>query len=286
VAAVQSLWLILRLAPSCVVGMGGYVAGPAGVAAWLMRKPLLIQEQNAVAGTSNRMLAPLASKVFTGFSGAFPKRVDAVTVGNPIRAELLHQGAQLGYSYRGQRPLQLLIIGGSLGAKAINNVMPGVLRELSSKGVAHDIDVRHQCGELHTDDVKNAYGEMLGSQVEVSAFIEDMAEAYSWADIVLCRAGALTVSELAIMGRPSILVPLPQAIDDHQTYNARSLVEAGAATVVKQSELTPVTLAEILQTYLTAPQQLSAMASAAKAAAKPDATHLVCDACEALIHGR
>ena len=286
VAALQSLWLVLRLSPSCVVGMGGYVAGPAGVAAWLLRKPLVIQEQNAVAGTSNRMLAKLATKVFTGFSNAFASDVETETVGNPVRAELIREAAISSYDYRGQRPLRLLIIGGSLGAKPINDVIPATLHDLTSRGLDDELLVRHQCGEIHAEVVRKCYGEQHDSKIVVSAFIEDMAEAYSWADIVLCRAGALTVSELAIMGRPSILVPLPQAIDDHQTHNARSLERVGAAVLVKQSDMTSAALADILQTFIEDPQQLTNMAQAAAAAAKPDATRLVCDSCEALIHGR
>ncbi|MCL4104183.1 UNVERIFIED_CONTAM: hypothetical protein GTU68_035045 [Idotea baltica] len=263
VAALQALWLVFRLSPNCVVGLGGYVAGPAGVAAWLLRKPLIIQEQNAVAGTSNRMLAPLATKVFTGFPNAFSDDVVTETV-----------AADSSYSFSGQRPLQLLIIGGSLGAKPINDVMPETVLKLTEKGLATQLKVT------------NAYAHAENSQVTVSPFIEDMAEAYGWADIVLCRAGALTVSELAIMGRPSILVPLPQAIDDHQTHNARSLEQVGAALLIKQSEMTATTLAELLQSFVSKPEQLREMARAAAAAAKPDATQLVCDSCEVLIHGR
>jgi UDP-N-acetylglucosamine--N-acetylmuramyl-(pentapeptide) pyrophosphoryl-undecaprenol N-acetylglucosamine transferase len=286
VAAVQALWLVLRLSPSCVVGLGGYVAGPAGVAAWLLRKPLIIQEQNAVAGTSNRMLAPLATKVFTGFSGAFTGDVETETVGNPVRAELIRESSKSSYDYDGVRALRLLIIGGSQGAKPINDVIPATLSDLRSRGLAEDILVRHQCGELHDEAVTKAYGEEYNAQVVVSAFIEDMAEAYSWADIVLCRAGALTVSELAIMGRPSILIPLPQAIDDHQTYNARTLEKAGAALLLKQSDMTSVALADALQSFIQEPKQLMSMSHAAAAAAKPDATRLVCDFCEAIINGR
>jgi UDP-N-acetylglucosamine--N-acetylmuramyl-(pentapeptide) pyrophosphoryl-undecaprenol N-acetylglucosamine transferase len=286
VAAVQSLWLVLRLSPSCVVGLGGYVAGPAGVAAWLLRKPLIIQEQNAVAGTSNRMLAPLATKVFTGFDGAFTGDVEAETVGNPVRDELIRESANSSYHYDGARALRLLVIGGSLGAKPINDVMPATLSDLRARGLSEDILVRHQCGELHAEAVTKAYGEEYNTQVVVSAFIEDMAGAYSWADIVLCRAGALTVSELAIMGRPAILIPLPQAIDDHQTHNARTLEHVGAALLLKQSDMTSAVLADVLQSFMKDPQQLMNMSQAAAAAAKPDATRLVCDSCEALIHGR
>jgi len=284
VAAVQALWLMCRLSPQCVVGLGGYVAGPAGVAAWLLRKPLIIHEQNAVAGTTNRMLAPLASKVLAGFAGAFGDKVDDEIVGNPVRDELLQGGNQSAYSYEGQRPLRLLVMGGSLGAKPINDVMPAVMRGLGEPGVQALIEVRHQCGEAHIVPVLAAYGD--DDRVQVSAFIEDMAEAYQWADLVLCRAGALTVSELAIMGRPAILVPLPHAIDDHQSANARALSDLGGAILLRQADMTSETLVKILRGYIAHPKQLSTLAQAAAAAARPGATSRVCDSCEELIHGR
>lgn len=284
VAALQALWLVGRLAPRCVVGMGGYAAGPAGIAAWLLRRPLLIQEQNAVAGTTNRMLAPLADVVAAGFSGAFRGGVDYRVLGNPVRSELVAAGAGRHYDYTGGRALRLLVLGGSLGARAINQVVPGALRRVVAGGGW--IEVLHQAGEAHVAEVGAAYGERIGAGVRVEPFIEDMAAAYRWADLVLCRAGALTVSELAVMGCPAVLVPLPTAIDDHQSANARALSERGAALLLPQRELNQERLAQELQGLLARPARLAAMAAAASAAAMPDATDRVCDCCEALIHGR
>lgn len=282
-ASLQALWLVFRLAPRCVVGMGGYVAGPAGVAAWLLRKPLLIHEQNAVAGTTNRMLAPLASTVIAGFPGAFKEDIQYTVLGNPVRRELVAAGAASHYDYAGQRPLRLLVLGGSLGARPINNVIPGAVRKLV-KGNDAQLEVWHQAGDDHAPVVRESYGPLLDHGVRVAPFIEDMAGAYAWADLVLCRAGALTIAELSIMGRPSMLVPLPQAIDDHQSANARFLTECGAAILLRQSEMTEDSLVTALQDCLSHPQKLSTMAAAAVATATPDAAERVSDYCEELMH--
>jgi UDP-N-acetylglucosamine--N-acetylmuramyl-(pentapeptide) pyrophosphoryl-undecaprenol N-acetylglucosamine transferase len=282
-ASVQALWLVYRLAPRCVVGMGGYVAGPAGVAAWLLRKPLLIHEQNAVAGTTNRMLAPMARRVAAGFPGAFKSGIEFTVTGNPVRKELLVAGANRHYDYAGQRALRLLVLGGSLGAQAINEVMPSVVSKLLQAGKA--LEVRHQAGELHAERVRASYGELLDDKVRVNPFIEDMAEAYGWADLVLCRAGALTVSELAIMGCPAILVPLPGAIDDHQTANARALSAVGGAVLMPQAAMTVDTVAQALLAYIAEPQRLANMAAAVSAAASPRAAEQVSDYCQELING-
>ncbi len=284
VASVQALWLLYRLSPGCVVGMGGYVAGPAGVAAWLLRKPLLIHEQNAVAGTTNRMLAPLAGRVLAAFPGAFRENIDALVLGNPVRGALIEAGAARQYDYAGQRPLHLLVLGGSLGAKPINEVLPATLRAVRDGG--GELELWHQTGEAHLDVVRQSYGELLEQGARVDPFIEDMAAAYGWADLVLCRAGALTVSELAIMGCPSILVPLPYAIDDHQSANARSLSDRGAAVLLRQADMTADGLAASLRSYMAHPQMLANMAAEARAAATPDAAARVSDCCEELIHGR
>ncbi len=285
VAAMQALWLVYRLAPSCVIGLGGYVAGPAGIAAWLLRKPLIIHEQNAVAGTTNRMLAPFAAKVLAGFPGAFANDIEVVTVGNPVRRALVEAGAENTFSYTGQRPLRLLVLGGSLGAKPINDLLPELVRELFMVESEGAIEVHHQCGEAHAELVRQSYGNLLCGSIQVFPFIEDMAGAYRWADLVLCRAGALTVSELAIMGRPSILVPLPHAIDDHQTYNARSLSDRGAAILLRQALMSNEAVLKILRGYLAYPQRLVSMAEAAATAAIPEAANLVCNSCEELIDG-
>ena len=283
-STLQALWLVFRLSPQCVVGMGGYVAGPAGVAAWLMRKPLLIHEQNAVAGTTNRLLAPFASKVLAGFPGAFKTEVDNTVVGNPVRRELLQRAANSDYDFAGQRPLRLLIVGGSLGAKPINELLPSVVKSIVGDDTSGVIEVWHQTGIAHLEPVRESYGQLLDVGVKVTAFIEDMASAYEWADLVLCRAGALTVSELSIMGRPAILVPLPHAIDDHQTANAHFLSDPGGGILLRQDELSVGSLRKVLESYLKYPGLLDAMASASANLGTPGATKSVCDYCEELIN--
>ena len=283
VAVLQALWLVLRRGPRCVVGMGGYVSGPAGVAAWMLRKPLVIHEQNAVAGTTNRMLAPLATRVFAGFPGAFDNTTNYTVLGNPVRRELLMARANRQYDYTGQRSLRLLIVGGSLGARPINDVMPGVIKSLAKSENAL-IEVWHQTGEGHDDDVRRHYGSLLDRGVRVEPFIEDMAEAYSWADLVLCRCGALTITELCIVGRPAILVPLPHAIDDHQTANAGALTGCGGARLLRQGDMDEPSVLGLLQHFLSNPQDLSAMAAAAFGAAIPDAAERVSDCCEELMY--
>ncbi|WP_241505965.1 undecaprenyldiphospho-muramoylpentapeptide beta-N-acetylglucosaminyltransferase [Parahaliea mediterranea] len=275
----QALALVARMRPHCVLGMGGYAAGPAGLAAWLLRRPLVVHEQNAVAGTTNRLLAPLARRVIAGFAGAFKGRDDVLVLGNPVRAELLAAGERKQWSYDGQRPLRLLIVGGSLGAKPINDLLPEVVRTLQqSRGEV--LEVLHQTGTVQAASVAEAYGELHNTAARVQPFIEDMAAAYSWADLVLCRAGALTVAELAVMGLPSLLIPLPHAIDDHQTGNARSLTERGAGVLLRQSELSAAALCATLAGYIDQPAQLAVMARAAREAARPDATRQVADCCE------
>ena len=273
--------MVLRRWPACVVGMGGYVAGPAGVAAWLLRRPLLIHEQNAVAGTTNRMLAPLANTVVAGFPAAFKGDVEFRVLGNPVRADLIEAGKYLEYEYSGQRPLRLLVLGGSLGAKPLNDAVPVAVTSLLQKD--EPIEVWHQCGEAHYAEVSRAYPENA-EDVRVAPFIEDMAQAYAWADVVICRAGALTVSELAVMGRPAILVPLPHAIDDHQTANAHSLSDRGGAILLRQEDMTPEVLARALHSYMEYPERLAAMASASRSVATPGAAAAVTDCCEELLH--
>lgn len=282
-AAMQALWLVLRTMPRCVVGMGGYVAGPAGVAAWMMRRPLLIHEQNAVAGTTNRMLAPLADAVIAGFPGAFRGDVEYEVLGNPVRADLIAAAEALEYDYDGERPLRLLVLGGSLGSKPINEAVPGVVRRLLRGRHIDPTEVWHQAGDSHAASVAASYGDLLSETVKVVPFIEDMAAAYAWADVVICRAGALTVSELAIMGRPAILVPLPHAIDDHQTANAHALADLGGAILLRQSDMTEDSLIIALRAYMEYPGRLRTMAEAARKAATPEAAGQVADEVEALI---
>lgn len=267
----QSMWLMLKLKPNVVIGMGGYVTAPAGIAAWLLRKPLVIHEQNAIAGMSNRHLARLATTVLQAFPNTFPATKKAQTVGNPVRsaiAELPTPEQRLGQR---SGKLQVLIVGGSLGAQAINEIMPQILAALPDQ-----ITVWHQTGKS-TFDTANAEYQRLGLTAKVEPFIDDMAQAYAWADIVICRAGALTVSELAVAGVASILVPLPIAVDDHQTANAKWLANAGAAMLMPQRELTPEALTQVLLNFYQNRSQLLTMAQAAKHVAVLDAVTRVAD---------
>jgi UDP-N-acetylglucosamine--N-acetylmuramyl-(pentapeptide) pyrophosphoryl-undecaprenol N-acetylglucosamine transferase len=281
----RAILLLRKLGPSCVVGMGGFAAGPAGIAAWILRIPLLIHEQNAVAGTTNRLLAPFAKKVVAAFEGAFGKKRKVAVVGNPVRRELLEAGAVREYEYAGQRPLRILVLGGSLGAAPINDIIPGTVRRLE-RDRAGKFEVWHQTGEVHIEEMTERYGGIKKEPIALAPFIEDMEMAYKWADIVLCRSGALTVSELAIMGRPAILVPLPQAIDDHQKLNARILRKAGAAEVLLQTELDSYRLGDMFRNYMANPHELEAMSVAAYRVGTPHATQKICDFCEDLCNGR
>ncbi|ERS89145.1 undecaprenyldiphospho-muramoylpentapeptide beta-N-acetylglucosaminyltransferase [Halomonas sp. PBN3] len=272
--AVWQAWRVIRaFDPQLVVGLGGFASGPGGLAAWLSRRPLVIHEQNAVAGLTNRALARLARRVYAAFPQAFPGRAEVV--GNPVRAEI----AALGETPRDSagmagRPLRLLVVGGSLGAQALNQGLPEALARLPA---ARRPEVRHQAGRDKEAATRDAYAEH-GVAAEVSPFIDDMAEAYAWADLVVCRAGALTVAELAAAAKPALFVPFPHAVDDHQTANARALVEEGAAELLPQSRLSAATLAERLAALLD-PDTLATMASRARACAHLDAVERLVAGC-------
>jgi UDP-N-acetylglucosamine--N-acetylmuramyl-(pentapeptide) pyrophosphoryl-undecaprenol N-acetylglucosamine transferase len=249
----QSLRVMWRHRPAAVLGMGGFVSGPGGLAAWLTRRPLVIHEQNAVAGLTNRLLARLARVVLQAFPGSFNSRRRAQTVGNPVRVDIAAID-EPGERLAGRTgPLRLLVLGGSLGALALNESVPAALALLpaDSRPV-----VRHQSGD--------------GIEAELVPFIEDMAEAYAWADLVICRAGALTVAELSAAGLPAIFVPFPSAVDDHQTANARPLVEAGAAEIIQQRDMTNESLAELLRKLLSSRDALLERAKKARSLAMPD----------------
>lgn len=234
-ALCQSLSIVKKEQPDCVLGMGGFVAGPGAVAAKLKGIPLVIHEQNAVAGTTNRLLAKRANRVLQAFANSFEEKITAQTIGNPVRENLPQA------QFKQEEKLHVLVIGGSLGAQAINQVMPAVLKTMSEK-----IALWHQAGPSQYEQVKQAYGD---ADVRLEAFIDDMAAAYSWADVVICRAGAMTVSEIAAVGLPAIFIPLPQAIDDHQTANAKTLADQQAAILLPQKELTADKLVEYLQAF-------------------------------------
>jgi UDP-N-acetylglucosamine--N-acetylmuramyl-(pentapeptide) pyrophosphoryl-undecaprenol N-acetylglucosamine transferase len=274
-ALLQSLAVIFRRRPAAVLGMGGFVSGPGGVAAWLTRRPLVVHEQNAVAGMTNRLLARLARVVLQAFPGSFNSSVSAETVGNPVREDIAAvPPPQERYASR-QGPLRVLVLGGSQGALTLNRVVPAALAEL---GEEVRPEVRHQCGERTLDIAREAY-QKHGVDVDLAPFIEDMAEAYAWADLVICRAGALTIAELCAVGVPALLVPYPAAVDDHQTANAQPLVQAGAATIVPDSELTPGYLADLLRDWLQSRAALGERATRARALAYPDALRRITEVC-------
>jgi len=281
IACAQSARAIFAHRPDVVLGMGGYVAFPGGLMAALMRRPLVIHEQNAVAGLTNRVLAKLADQVLSAFPNSFKNNALGAWVGNPTRADISGIGApDVRYGERASRDdrLNVLVLGGSLGAAVLNDTVP---RALALMPEAQRPQVIHQSGAAHIESLRAAYA-AAGVQAETLPFIEDMAARYAAADVVICRAGASTVTELAAAGVASILVPLPWAVDDHQTLNARFLSGRGAATLIPQTEFTPQRLAQLLQGL--ARGQLLEMARAARGAAKPNAARDVGDICKALAH--
>ncbi len=281
-AVKQAIQVIRDYRPNVVLGMGGFVSGPGGIAAWLLRKPLLIHEQNAVLGLTNRLLAPLAKKVMQAFPDTFAKQKNALTTGNPVREDIA--GLVLPKERFSQRSgaLRILIVGGSLGAKVFNEKMPETLKLLSA---IDRPEVWHQTGTKNLTVTQRMYA---AAQVDgrIEAFIENMADAYAWSDLVVCRSGALTVSELASAGVASILVPYPHAVDNHQTENARYLSERGAAILLPQCEFTGETMSELLLRFShpTGRDELLAMAQRARDLAKPDATSDVVHQCLEVAH--
>lgn len=266
----QALVVLRRHQPRAVISFGGFAAGPGGIAAWLAFKPLLVHEQNRLPGLTNRVLSRLAKRVLSGFAGALPK---AIWVGNPVRAEIaaLPAPAARGAEWR---EFNVLVLGGSQGARALNRMLPRVFLKLADA----NLRVRHQCGAKLADEARAAY-RAIGVNAQVDAFIDDMAAAYGQADLVIARAGALTLAELCAAGVPSILVPYPHAVDDHQTANARVLVDAGAAQLISESQLTIDDLAQRIRALIDDPQRCLAMAEAARSLAKPDADRVVAQHC-------
>lgn len=268
-ALLQAAAVLIRLRPAAVLGMGGFTTGPGGLMAWLLRRPLVVHEQNAVAGLTNRLLAPFATHVLEAFPGSLEH---AEHTGNPVRRSI----ACLPFAapdMQGRRP-RLLVVGGSLGAAVLNELMPEALAGISAE---QRPEVWHQTGLKMIDAAREAYARS-GVDVRLDAFIEDMADAYGWADLVVCRAGALTIAELAAVGVASVLVPYPHAVDDHQTRNARYLVDAGAAVLLMQSELNVSRLQRELM-LLQQPQQLASMARRARDRSLPDAAARVAAVC-------
>ncbi|MFO7530308.1 MAG: undecaprenyldiphospho-muramoylpentapeptide beta-N-acetylglucosaminyltransferase [Marinobacter sp.] len=271
----EAFTVVRQIRPDCVVGMGGFVTGPGGLAAWLTRTPLVIHEQNAIAGMTNRILVRCADTVLEAFPGSFGADVVTRCTGNPVREDLasLPEPETRMAGRSGQ--LRVLVVGGSLGARVFNQQLPEALALIPE---AERPEVRHQCGEKNLDEAKTAY-EAQGVTASIEPFIRDMAEAYSWADVVICRSGALTVSELCAAGIGAVLVPFPHAVDDHQTANAKQMVDAKAAVLIPQPKLTPAVLAETLQDLAKDRTRVMNMAKAARTLARPDATERVVNYC-------
>jgi UDP-N-acetylglucosamine--N-acetylmuramyl-(pentapeptide) pyrophosphoryl-undecaprenol N-acetylglucosamine transferase len=270
-ALAQAYSAIAKFKPNLVLGMGGFAAFPGGLMAYVMRKPLLIHEQNSVAGLTNKTLSHFASRVLSAFPAAFGTK--ATLVGNPVRTEITQVAAPEARMQARSGPLRLLVVGGSLGAQALNQVLPTALETIA---MAQRPQVVHQAGEKHITALKAHY-EQAGVKAEAIAYIEDMAAMYSWADVVICRAGALTIAELSAAGVASVLVPFPHAVDDHQTSNARYLADADAAILVSQSTFTAEKLARLLQNLSR--EQCLSMAIKARALGKPEATASVANIC-------
>ncbi len=277
----QSIRILRQFKPDVVLGMGGYVTGPAGFAAWLLRKRLVIHEQNAVAGMTNQILAKFSYKVLEAFPHSFPATVKATVTGNPVREDFVRLLPPNLRPARLNGALKILILGGSGGARALNNIIPQVLK--AWQGPARP-QIWHQAGKKQLEEARQTYADCGFTlenvdQITLTDFIEDMPAAFTWADIVVCRAGALTIAELAAAGVASILIPYPYAVDDHQTKNAQFLAEAGAAIIIQERDLNPEKLRNLLQDFTQHPEQLNSMANAAYSCAKLDALERVVEQC-------
>ncbi|MDP1772950.1 MAG: undecaprenyldiphospho-muramoylpentapeptide beta-N-acetylglucosaminyltransferase [Methylobacter sp.] len=284
-ACIQAMKILRQRKPDVVLGMGGFVAGPGGLMAKLLGIPLIIHEQNRVPGTTNRLLARMANQVLEAFPDSFDKKLNAKFTGNPLRKQFTKSAVGVSlvdtHAIREQwtptrggpteSRINILVVGGSQGAQVLNEVVPEALAELNN------VEVRHQTGAAMQKQVESRYKE-LGVNAEAQVFIEDMVSAYQWADLVICRSGAMTVSEVAAAGVPAIFIPLPNAIDDHQTANARYLTDAGAGLLLMQKDLNAATLVEHITKVL---KQLDVMSKTAKEYARLDATEIVAGVCMA-----
>ncbi len=279
-AVLQAIKIIKKINPDVVVGLGGFASGPGGIAAKLLKKPLIIHEQNSIAGLTNRVLARFAKKVLQAFPNAFAAKYKPILVGNPVRQALQNLPPPRVRSWMQAGQLNILILGGSQGALSLNQTVPNALRELIAN---KQINVWHQCGEKHLALTTAAYQH---SEVKLTPFIEDMAEAYTWADLVICRAGALTVAELMAVGVPSILIPYPYAVDDHQTKNALYLVNNHAAHLIPPQQLTAEAIHSIVVFLLNNSSDLLEMAEKAYSLRKINATQDVANYCMEVCCGK
>jgi len=276
IACWQASIVLIKRRPCAVLGMGGFASGPGGLMAWIMRKPLLVHEQNAIPGLTNKVLAKLAGFVLQAFPGVFK---NASTTGNPVRQSICNiakPDVRLAERQsQNKNNLRILIIGGSLGAVKLNEIIPQALAEIE---IENRPQVIHQTGVKNIDAAKACYAH-AGVEADVEAFIEDMTAAYEWADLVICRSGAMTVFELAAAGVASVLVPYPYAVDDHQTHNAYYLEASGAAIIKQQHELNVHWLVEIINDFSVNRKKILDMAVAARRLALPDSAKAIADAC-------
>ena len=270
----QAIGVLRQVKPACVLGMGGFASGPGGLAAWLLGVPLLIHEQNAIPGMTNKVLSRLSRRVMAAFPGAFPDQKDVLCTGNPIRQNIVEVKTPAERFAGRQGPLRVLVVGGSLGAQAINETLPQALATMAPE---QRPQVLHQAGKSKIEEAQALYAE-LKVEAEVVPFIDDMNAAYEWADLVICRAGALTVSELCAAGVASILVPFPHAVDDHQTENARYISDQQAGVLLPQSQMSAERLTELL-TELGDREKLQAMAEKARSLGQADASDRVAEQC-------
>jgi len=283
-ALIQSMRILRKVKPDCVLGMGGFVSGPGGLATKLLGGKLVIHEQNAVPGSTNKLLAKIANQVFEAFPDTFPKSAKIIHTGNPLRKEIADLGLRTRSFDEVSRPLQILVLGGSQGALAINEVMPELLADWPEENRP---SVRHQTGDRTLEITQAIYRDKgLDSvkTIQVVPFISDMAEAYSWADLVVCRSGASTVSEIAAAGLPSILVPYPHHSDQQQAHNANWLVRAGAAFLLDQKDLSVPALKALLMDLHTNRSKVQQMSDIAKSLAIYDADEIIARRCLELAH--
>lgn len=272
VACWQALSVLLKRKPCAVLGMGGFASGPGGLMAWMIRKPLLVHEQNAIPGLTNKVLARLASVVLQAFPAVFKR---AITTGNPVRQSICEIAKPEDRFAQRQGNLHLLVIGGSLGAVKLNEIIPQALAKIDRDKRPQVI---HQTGLKNIESARTIYSD-AGVEAKVEAFIDDMPAVYEWADLVICRSGAMTVFELAAAGVASILVPYPHAVDDHQTQNARYLEAAEAAIIKQQDVLSADWIAKKIEDFSENRKKLLDMAVAARKLAMPDSAKTIADAC-------
>lgn len=280
-ACMQSIQILSDVRASSVLGMGGFVSGPVGIAALLTRRVLVLHEQNAVAGMTNKWLARLATRVYSAMPNVFPDKVGAQAIGNPVRESIESVGLQkmTAVPVTNRTALRVLIIGGSRGARALNDVVPMAIQELLAASSKLELQVWHQTGPADVQNVEQAYASMAdNAAIKVDAYIEDVTAAYQWADVIVCRSGAMTVSELSAAGLPGVLVPYPHHTDNQQTLNAKFLVDSGAAVLMPQDQFSSASLSATLLSFVKEPNLLTNMSKAAQALHKPDAAAVVADA--------